>query len=163
VYAKEYTWSLSNKAKFREVASLILGRTFADGDKFNPTAIVNMPCMAAITNSKGTSKKGEPRVYDNLGAIQGYPKGFPAPPFAKRDPVVWSVQEDTPFPDREWFPRMFGQLIAEKVEESREARGLAEDAPAPGGRATTRPDPDLPPAGTARRPEGIEDGDDVPY
>jgi hypothetical protein len=121
VLAEKYTHSFHKMATFRKVASTILGRVYKDGDRFSPLELVGKPVMASITHDHRT-KNGTERTYANLKQLSQFPDGMDAPT-PTYTPFAWSVMEDKPFPEHDWLPRVYGAVIKDLAEGSRERRG----------------------------------------
>lgn len=120
VLAEKYTRSFHKMATFRKVASALTGRTYKDGDPFSPLELLGKPVMATITHDHRT-KNGTERTYANLKALAQYPDGLDAPT-PVYTPFAWSVMGNEPFPDHSWLPRVYGVVIKDLAEGSRERR-----------------------------------------
>lgn len=120
-FSKMFTWSMRDNSNWYKLVCSLTGRKFADGERFDPRQVLGSPCMAMITNSKGTNKKGEDRTYANLDSIAQFPKGFP-PPVERRPLISWSVKEGTSMPGFGWVPPIYGKSVEKLVNESKEFR-----------------------------------------
>lgn len=118
--ADRYTWSMHEKASFFKMVCNITGQKFAAGQKFNPVSLIGKPVMVSVIHKDG---KEQGKVHANVGGVSSYPDGFPDPT-TTYESVFWSVKEGTPFPDRAWFPFVYGKTIKAIVTESSEARGF---------------------------------------
>jgi hypothetical protein len=117
--AKKFTWSMRDNSNWYKLVSALTGTKFADGQKYDPRKLVGMPCMAMVTETTGTNKKGKTTTYANLETISQYPDGFPLPA-GYRPPLCWSVSEGTPLPDVAWVPNVYGKSLQKLVEECKE-------------------------------------------
>ncbi len=123
VLPKMYTWSMRDNSNWYKLVCSLTGRKFAEGEKFDPRQVLGLACMANVTNTNVTDKKGKPRTYDNLDAITQFPDAFPAPT-EFRKPIAWSVKEGLPGPGFGWVKPVYGKSIEKLCNESKEGRGF---------------------------------------
>lgn len=139
VLAREYTWSMGEKANFYKDVVNVTGISFKEGDKFNPLTLMALPVMVSVKHTGGGEK-----TYHNVSAVTQFPEGFPAPEPTIR-PVAWSVLTGEPFPPgSDWLPFVFGQSIFEKAEQSREAKQRKAPQPVAGAGTPGGDDADIP-------------------
>lgn len=132
VLGEEFTWSLTEKAKFRKMVESVTGRKFKDGESYDPRQLVGAPVMVMVTNTQNGEK-----TYHNVASVSQFPDGFPAPT-PTYSSVVWSVLANEPWPaGLEWLPYIYGNAIKEMAEDCRERRGAIETAAG----TTTPPSP----------------------
>lgn len=147
--AERYTWSMKSNSNFYSLASNLTGKSFAEGDKFDPRTLLGMTVMVQVVHKDGKAKKdGKTKTYHNVGSITQYPKGLPKPA-ATIAPVVWSALSGQSLPDVSWAPHVYGSSIRDLVQTSREYKAgkvpSLGDAPSASPAASAQEDDDAPP------------------
>lgn len=109
---KFYTASLSQKAKLRADLESWRGRLFTPEELagFNLFNVLGIACQIGITHASGNDGK----VYANVSAVMGLPKGMPRPK-AERPLIKYSPDE----------PQQFDQLPGWLQERVKDAQGAA--------------------------------------
>ena len=116
--ANRFTWTLDDRSNFYAMVSAITGIKLVNGQEIDISTLLAKPCMVMIVAKPSRENK----VYHNIETVNQYPLGMPLPAFVL-EPVLWSVMERTEFPDRPWFPWIFGEQIHNYAAASKE--GLA--------------------------------------
>jgi hypothetical protein len=119
VLLERFAWTMHRDATWRSTVESITGRTFQDGESFDPRSVVGLAVMAQVINeSKGT------KTYSKIGGLAQFPKGFPAPVQGLRG-GAWSALSGDPFPDSVsmWLPRWYGENLKDIAAKSLEATG----------------------------------------
>lgn len=158
VYAREVSISsFGKKSSARKIAEAVLGKTFADEEKFNLCHLIGKPCMAEVKHNPG--KEG--KVYANLNSVSALAIGMAAPVPAV--PTVLWFHGMGDFPTHRWLPWSYGSTLKQTYEDSAEYRAI-HGGPAAGATVATTPAV-APMTATGQTPSvaaGIPD-DDVPF
>jgi hypothetical protein len=135
------TVSLNEKAKLRKWIQSRIGRTIADGEKYDIRQELGQPCLLNVIE-----KNGYPQI-DNVGPL---PRGMACPP-PKNAPFLWSM-ENMPA-DRKinlpaWLPWSYGSPLGAIIMGSYEMTGKT----IPERNSQTDNTPTSPPNGFAPSP-----------
>jgi hypothetical protein len=113
-----FTDSFSKKAKYRKLIEGWRGKSFADGETFDPFVLLGLKCVLSLT--AGLSKAGKKFV--NITSVATPMQGQAIP-----DPVhqpfffhlsTWNDPNGNPIPD--WMPRTYGKLVFDVIKKSHE-------------------------------------------
>jgi hypothetical protein len=116
--AKEMTFSLNEKANFREYAKALWGgKEPPAGTELNFRNLLGKPCILAVEHGK--SKAGN--AYATIRGAQPPLKGMKAAP-PSVTPVFWEIESGQPVPDEEWLPWAFGKSLDQWLDQSEEMR-----------------------------------------
>jgi hypothetical protein len=118
VLAERYTWSMKSNSNFYSLASNLTGRSFAEGDRFDPRTLLGQAVMCQVVHKAVQKEKGT-KTYHNIGSITQYPKGLPKPA-PTITPVAWSALSGQALPDLPWVPHVYGESLGDLVTASRE-------------------------------------------
>jgi hypothetical protein len=157
--AKDFTLTLALNGNLYALVKTLAGAK-AIGEGFDPSWIVNRPCMVQITHSTG---KKPDSVYANIQAVTALPSGLKHPA-GQCD--VWDIDDfaTAPLPDLSRIPRVYHHGLSrmlstrEWIEQSHEMEGKRLPARANGDPVpkTGQPLLDKPPA------KGIGPGSPLP-
>lgn len=138
VMVERYTWSMNDRSNFFALVTNLTGKTYKEGEKFNPLSLLGLPAMVSVTNSTVGDK-----TYHNIGTVAQFPDGFPAV-VATHKPIAWSVMTGEAFPSGlDYLPFVYGKSIESLVKESIELRGRGAAASSPANVPPSQ-DPDIP-------------------
>jgi hypothetical protein len=149
VVGREYTLSLNRQANLRQLIDGWKSTALADGEDFDLAVLAGRPCLVTL---KMSTANAEGRKYCNVNGVarpmKGQVIGKP-----QRAPFVYEAVDPAAgleiFPD--WLPRTYGQLIAGRIQDSREWRG--DTAPTAGGAAAPPVAPPAPAPAPANPPD----------
>jgi len=117
---QRFTYSLNTKSNFAKWVQAISGKALTDGEVVNVLGFATLPVMVQVGH-KEVSKDGKTRAYHYVVSVSQLPKKMkPAEPTLET--VVWSARTAEEFPDRDWYPRIYGETIRQIAENSRETR-----------------------------------------
>jgi hypothetical protein len=119
VLGHTFTLSGSSKSTLRQLLAKWRGKDFTDGEQMNPVAPLGHGCLVAI--NEAVNAKG--KKVAKFGGISPLPKGMPAIQ-PSHQPFSWHISSNTPFPDADWFPYIYGKKIADLIASSYEVQGL---------------------------------------
>lgn len=91
--AQKFTWSMSEKAKLREVLESWRGKAFVEAD-FGPQGfdIINIIGVGCMLNVIHENKNG--KTYANIASVAKLPKGMTAPGPTNKRNFVWLSREE---------------------------------------------------------------------
>ena len=118
VFSKEYTLSLSEKAKLRESLQSWRGKAFTAEELqgFDITNVVGVPCMLNIIHEP--SKKDPTKKYEALASVAALSKGVKCPPQVNPSKIFsldnWDSELFDTFPD----------FIKDKIRSSEEYKDM---------------------------------------
>jgi hypothetical protein len=137
VIGHQYTFSLHEKAKLRQMIKSWRGRDLAPGEEFDLSKLLGKPCLVGV----GHKTKDE-RTFAEITSVSQCPKGTTIPP-GKIKPVSWEIDSVDPIPEHAWLPRIYGKTIAEVIlasHEFKDAKAIKQPAGAGAGSAPEMPD-----------------------
>lgn len=134
VVARDYTLSFHLKSTLRQIVEGLTGRHFGEGEGYDLGQIFvdgkgqrrARPCALQIEVKQ--SQKGND--YNRIKEVLPYTADFRYPP-CKKDPLVWSVEDEGPLPGPDWLPYLYGKPLAEVVGNCLECRGNSSCTPPP--------------------------------
>lgn len=115
-----YTWSMHPQSSLYAFVESVTGEKPQPGSVFNPLKLLGTPVMVSVVMSAPNAMG---RQYSNVSGVSAFPEDFPAPKFV-HEPLAWRVTDGASFPDRSWFPYIYGKPISMLAEMSCEARGV---------------------------------------
>lgn len=127
VIGKTYTASMSEKANLRKDLESWRGKQFTDeeAEAFDVSAILGKPCMLMITQ-----KPKDGKVYSNITAIGGVPKGMDAKSVvAEIKPIYYGPDNTSTF---EMLPKWLQDKIAGQIvapEQKQQTTNGSDDEP----------------------------------
>jgi hypothetical protein len=137
VIGREYTFSLNGRANLRQLIDAWASKPLKDGDAFDLALLAGSPCMVTVVE---TEKNSEGRTYRNVEKVVQLPaRDRPTIGKPQRTPFVYDAidldagaagLEALP----EWLPRTYGQLVADRIKDSKEWKASA-PGPAPAAAA----------------------------
>lgn len=131
VIGREYTFSLNAKANLRKLIDAWRGKPLADGEEFDLTKLAGQPCLLTVTH---TQPNAEGRQYSNVSGVarpmKGQVVGKPM-----RTPIIYDTihapeSEDALALSWSWLPRIYGELVFDRIKASKEWRALRGTEPA---------------------------------
>lgn len=118
IVCNQYTVSFNEKAKLRQLLETWRGKKFVEGEEFDISRIVGMPCFLQVSHAKSGSGND---IY-KIDAVTTIPKGIQLPkPTVK--PILWDIEGTEPVPAQDWLPFLYGKKVSEKIGDSIEKRG----------------------------------------
>lgn len=123
IVCNQYTVSFNEKAKLRQLLETWRGKKFVEGEEFDISRIVGMPCFLQVSHAKSGSGND---IY-KIDAVTTIPKGI-QPPKPTVKPILWEIEGSEPVPSQDWLPFLYGKKVAEKIGDSIEKRGNAKPA-----------------------------------
>lgn len=125
VVGRDFTFSLNAKALLRQFIQRWRGRDLAEGEEFDVSVLLGKPCMLSVVHQQ----KGD-RTFAKVDGVAGVPKGMTVPD-ARREQVLWSVDEDGDVELPEWLPYLYGAPLSKWAQDCQEWRkGPAPSNPA---------------------------------
>jgi hypothetical protein len=126
---------MNDSSNFYKFVIAVTGQKLAPGATFDPTSLLNLPCMVNVTN---TTPNDKGQFYANVQSVIQYPEGFPDPQ-TTTEPSAWSVLQGGTPPADAWLPRVYGKTIAELATDSTEAKQALQPPAAPSGNGNGHP------------------------
>lgn len=140
----QLNFSWEEKATYRKLIEAWRGKPFAEGETFDPSALLGKPCLLNVAD-----KNGYPYVA-NAGTL---PKGMTGKKPTYK-PFLYEIGVG-PLPLQDWLPYIYGKTVREKIEASQEMTNRHAN-----GQTTTTSAQHAKPKATVI--DG-NDGDEVPF
>lgn len=118
VISKEYTLSMHEKAKLRQMLASWRGKDFTEDESkcFDITKLLGVPCMLNVIHTP--SKTDATKMYETISSITPLPKGFNCPPQINQN-MVWDYDN----PDMQLLANL-PDFIKDKIKTSEEYNRL---------------------------------------
>jgi hypothetical protein len=129
VLGRDYNLTLGKKAALRALIETWRGPALSDDEEFDITKLVGKPCLLSVVHKESVNSGNTYAKIDGVGQL---PKGMAAPK-PTRPTVLWSLEDDTPVPDLDWLPFVYGTPIKDVVAASEEVKGAGQPAGATAG------------------------------
>lgn len=119
VVARDYTFSLHEKAHLRKMIEGFTGKAMTDDQELDVLLFVGKQCIVNISEGESAKKK----KFIEVTSVGRPMKGQTIPP-ASRKPYIFDFEfhsdfkEDPPVPD--WVPMLYGRSIIEEIKKSPE-------------------------------------------
>ncbi len=131
VIAREYTFSLNSKANLRKLIDAWRGKPLADGEEFDLTKLAGQPCLLTVAH---TTPNAEGKSYANVAGVtkpmKGQVVGKPMRPVIVYDEIAEPDSEDALALSWSWLPRIYGELVFDRIKGSKEWKALGGSPPA---------------------------------
>jgi hypothetical protein len=117
ILAKQYTHSFAESANLRKMVQGWRGRNFEEGEHFTLVTLMDKPCLISVVHKKGSKD----RTFHEINGVGCVPKGMVVPQ-RHHETFIYTVNGTDEPPTFDWLPYIYGQSIADIVNNSREVK-----------------------------------------
>ncbi len=116
VIGREYTLSFHEKAALRQLIESWRGKSFAEGEEFDISKLLDQACMLTVLNEDSNK-----RTFAKIKNVAAMPKGM-AKPKATLPTISFNLEDNHPseFPEVDWLPWSFGSQLVDIAKQSPE-------------------------------------------
>lgn len=117
VVLRDFTLSFNEKATLRQLVERWRGTAFQEDEEFDVGTLAGKSCYVQIVHKQSAKD----RTYARVDGLVKLPKGAPTPK-SVHPPLVWSVEDRTPFPTLPYEAYLRGKPVADVVKECHELK-----------------------------------------